>query len=143
MSHYLIQEIKATPNIEVRPHAQVVGVEGESCLEAITIEDTATGERTTAPARTLHVFIGGHPRTDWLGDALLCDEQGFILTGPDLVVDDQCPPGWPLEREPYMLETSIPGVFAAGDVRSGSVKRVASAVGEGAMAVQFIHKYLG
>ena len=142
MSHYLVQEIKATPSIEVRPHTQVVAVDGDVCLEAMTIENTETGETTIVPARTLHVFIGGHPRTDWLDGALLCDEQGFILTGQDLVVDDECPPGWPLERQPYMLETSIPGIFAAGDVRSGSVKRVASAVGEGAMAVQFIHKYL-
>ncbi len=142
MSHYLIQQLAERPNVEVRTNVEVVAARGESQLEGLTIADRSTGATEELPASWLFVFIGAAPRTNWLGDVVRRDERGFIITGPDLEVDGRPPPGWPLERDPYYLEASVPGVFAAGDVRHQSVKRVASAVGEGAMAVTLIHRYL-
>jgi thioredoxin reductase (NADPH) len=143
MSQYLIDQIAATPNIAVRCHASVIEAHGETHLEAITIAAAET--RETLPTKSLFIFIGALPRTDWLAGTLERDEQGFILSGPDLPRDGRKPRDswrWTVEREPYLLETSTPGIFVAGDVRRGSVKRVASSVGEGAIAVQFIHQYL-
>lgn len=143
MSEYLVTRIETAPNIEVRTCAEVVAVEGGDRLERVVIADTRNGERETAPASRLFVFIGASPLTDWLGDHFLRDERGFLRTGPALLDDEgRPPPSWPLTRDPYHLESSVPGVFVAGDVRAESVKRVASAVGEGAMAVTLIHRYL-
>ena len=142
MSRYLIDQIERVPNIEVRTCTEVVeGVGGEH-LELLTLRNNLTGETETVPASWLFVFIGAAPRTDWLDGCLDRDPRGFVLTGPDLVVDGHPPPGWTLDRDPYHLEASVPGVFVAGDVRAESVKRVASAVGEGAMAVTLVHRYL-
>ena len=107
------------------------------------MQDVRTGEHTTVPAGHLFVFIGGEPRTSWLDGVLVRDDRGFLPTGPGLVDDGHRPGGWALDREPYLLESSVPGVFVAGDVRAESVKRVASAVGEGALAVTLVHRYLG
>jgi len=142
MSAYLVQQIAERPNIVVRSGVEVVGASGRDHLERLTLRDRETGGDEEVDAHFLFVFIGAAPRTDWLGDTVGRDERGFILTGPDLLVDGKPPPGWPLERHPYYLESSLPGVFAAGDVRHESVKRVASAVGEGAMAVTLVHRYL-
>jgi thioredoxin reductase (NADPH) len=142
MSRYLIDQIDAVPNIEVRTCTQVVEGAGDDHLETLTLRNNATGETETVPATWLFVFIGAAPRTDWLDGCLDRDRRGFVLAGPDLVVDGKRPAGWSLDRDPYHLETSVPGVFVAGDVRADSVKRVASAVGEGAMAVTLVHRYL-
>jgi thioredoxin reductase (NADPH) len=160
MSQYLIDQIAATDNIRVRPRTQVAEVHGDGHLEAITLACPG-GERTTERATSLFIFIGAAPRTDWLADRVQRDEHGFLLTGGDLHReapaaaavreaardgDVERPqrrvPGWPLAREPFLLETNVPGLFCAGDVRHQSVKRVASAVGEGSIAVQFTHRYL-
>jgi thioredoxin reductase (NADPH) len=119
----------------------VVSAEGSDHLEWLTIRNVKTGETERVPANGLFVFIGATPRTEWLANSVVRDAQGFILSGFDLIHDGRLRSDWPLQREPYFLETSTPGVFVAGDVRKGSVKRIASAVGEGAMAVQFIHQY--
>ncbi|GAA3418384.1 FAD-dependent oxidoreductase [Streptosporangium vulgare] len=140
MSHYLIEQISRIPNIEVHTETEVVGAEGEGHMERITLKGPE-GERTVE-AEWLFVFIGAQPITDWLGETIERDERGFVLTGPDLTADENRPRNWPLRREPYHLETNVPGVFAAGDVRADSIKRVASAVGEGAMAVALVHRYL-
>ena len=142
MSQYLIAQIQNTPNIVVRTHAQVASVEGESTLEAVTIVDPTSRQSARLLAQAMFVFIGAAPHTEWLDDVVERDPQGFILSGPQLVHDGKRPRGWPLVRDPFWLETSVPGIFVAGDVRHRSVKRVASAVGEGSMAVQFIHQYL-
>jgi thioredoxin reductase (NADPH) len=142
MSQYLIDQIAETSNITVKTYTSVIEVKGEKCLEAITIKNNRTGEIQTLPATSLFIFIGAAPRTEWLDGIVQRDDRGFILTGPDLLRDGQHVPGWNLERDPYLLETNIPGIFAVGDVRHGSVKRVASGVGEGAICVQFIHQYL-
>jgi thioredoxin reductase (NADPH) len=142
MSQYLIQQIADLPNVHVRGCAEVVGASGSDHLERLRIADLANGGEEELVASWLFVFIGAAPCTDWLGKEILRDENGFVLTGPDLLTDGQPPAGWRLERQPYFLETSVPGVFAAGDVRGQSVKRVASAVGEGAMAVTLVHRYL-
>jgi thioredoxin reductase (NADPH) len=137
MSHYLIEQIAALPNVEVRTGAQAVAAEGEDGhLRALRIR-TANGTETVENADACFVFIGAAPRTDWLEGVVARDERGFILAGPD--VRER---GWPLSRDPYVLETSVPGVFVAGDVRMRSIKRLASAVGEGSMAVSLIHEYL-
>ncbi|MGY1802552.1 FAD-dependent oxidoreductase [Blastococcus sp. SYSU D00922] len=143
MSSYLIEQIAGIENISVRSCCTVVGAQGDGHLEAITVQDANTGERETLPASHLFVFIGGAPRTDWLDGAVARDEHGFIRTGPALLSDGRRPEGWGPDRDPYLLEASLPGVFVAGDVRCDSVKRVASAVGEGAMAVTLVHRYLG
>lgn len=142
MSHYLVERIEAHDRIEVRTRANIVETHGEDHLEAVTVEAAGTQERL--PAASVFIFIGALPRTDWLEGVLARDDRGFILTGPDLRMVPDGQPRWPLpDREPFLLETSLPGVFAAGDVRHESIKRVASAVGDGAMAVQFVHQYLG
>jgi thioredoxin reductase (NADPH) len=142
MSHYLIEQIRDRPNIEVKMQHEIVWADGDEHLEQLRLIDRATGIEEKVDTTWLFVLIGAAPGTEWLGDTVRRDERGFILAGPDLVVDGKLPPDWPLERQPYFLETSVPGVFVAGDVRSQSVKRVASAVGEGAMAVSLIHRYL-
>jgi len=142
MSRYLIDQIDNMDNVEVRTCTEVVGGEGDEHLEILTLRNNATGESESVRASWLFVFIGAAPRTDWLDGCLDRDTRGFVLTGPDLVVDGRRPAGWTLERDPYHLEASVPGVFVAGDVRADSVKRVASAVGEGAMAVTLVHRYL-
>ncbi|MEU8032589.1 FAD-dependent oxidoreductase [Streptomyces sp. NPDC049099] len=142
MSHYLIQQINEAPNISVRPHTVVDAAHGSDHLEQLTLRHTVTGESERVDAQWMFVFIGAAPLTDWLGDAVLRDERGFILAGPDLTADGRAPAGWELDRAPYHLETSVPGVFVAGDARAESAKRVASAVGEGAMAVMLVHRYL-
>ncbi|KJV04428.1 FAD-dependent oxidoreductase [Rhodococcoides fascians] len=142
MSYYLIKQIEENPKISVRPCTEVVGVSGDGHLEQIVLHNRATDETTTVDAQYLFLFIGAAPRTDWLDGVLVRDDHGFVVTGPDLVVDGRGPAGWTPARLPHHLETSVPGVFAAGDVRSDSAKRVASAVGEGAMAVMLVHRYL-
>ncbi|OXM63971.1 MULTISPECIES: FAD-dependent oxidoreductase [Amycolatopsis] len=142
MSHYLIEQIEAIGNIHVRTRTTVLRAHGSDHLEALTLCDEEQGITETVPTGHLFVFIGAAPRTEWLGDDVLRDEHGFVCTGADLVVEGRRPPGWTLDRDPHHLESSIPGVFVAGDVRSQSVKRVASAVGEGAMAVSLVHRYL-
>lgn len=139
MSRYLIDRLEATPNVALRPHAEVVEVHGGTRLEGLTIADRVTGDTDKIPAGALFVFIGMAPRTEWLPDEVRRDPGGFVLTGADIARDGRV---WPLAREPMPLESSLPGLFAAGDVRSGSGKRVAVAVGEGAMAVRFVHEYL-
>ncbi|MER7825150.1 FAD-dependent oxidoreductase [Streptomyces sp. NPDC096097] len=142
MSRYLIDEIDRTPNIEVKVRTTVVRLDGEEHLERLTLHDADTGEDTEIPARFMFTFIGARPHTDWLAGVVERDEYGFVLTGSDLISNGgELPAEWSLERAPYPLETSVPGVFAAGDVRAHSVKRVASGVGEGAMAVSLIHRY--
>jgi thioredoxin reductase (NADPH) len=143
LSQYLVERISAAPNIEVVPHTEVVALHGDELLESITLADCRTRERRDAKTHWLFVCIGGTPQTDW-ADAVgvIRDEAGYVVTGPDLASGGKLPARWPLDRAPFYLETSVPGVFAAGDVRHGSVKRVASAVGEGAMAVAFVHRYL-
>jgi thioredoxin reductase (NADPH) len=140
MSDYLIREIGATPNVDVCYRVQVTDGTGTSHLQSLVLEDTTSGARRSVPADALFILIGSQPRTEWLGASVARDQWGFILTGPDL-------PGgtgtrWPPGRPPLPLETSLPGVFAAGDVRQGSVKRVASAVGEGAVTIPLVHRYL-
>ena len=142
MSQYLINEIGATRNIDVQVNSSVIEAHGEESLEALTIANSKTGEVKTVPAKALFIFIGAMPRTDWLAGIVERDEQGFILSGPVLVSGGRRPEGWTLDRDPFLLETSVSGIFVAGDVRSGSVKRVASGVGEGSVTVQFIHHYL-
>jgi len=142
MSQYLIDQIKATPNINLWTHASVAEVHGDSHLEEISVLCSDTGKTERVPASSMFIFIGALPRTDWLGDRVKRDERGFLLTGPDLMQDRQRPQGWTPNRDPFLLETNVPGIFAVGDVRHGSVKRVASGVGEGSVAVQFIHQYL-
>ncbi|MFC3502593.1 FAD-dependent oxidoreductase [Micromonospora krabiensis] len=142
MSRYLIDQLDRIDQVTVHPYTQVVSADGGDHLERLTLCDARTGERRTVDTSWLFVFIGAEPRTDWLDGVLVRDARGFIVTGPDLVTGGQRPPGWSLSRDPYHLETSLPGVFAAGDVRAQSVKRVASAVGEGAMAVSLVHRYL-
>ena len=142
MSSYLIEQIAAIDTIEVRVNTTVVSCDGREHLECVTLIDTATGEAQQIDAGHLFVFIGAAPLTDWLPPELARDPAGFIRTGPELVIDGQRPTSWDADRDPYLLESSIPGVFVAGDVRSESVKRVASAVGEGALAVTLVHRYL-
>jgi thioredoxin reductase (NADPH) len=142
MSHYLIQQIEESPNIQVRARTVVEEVHGEGRLERLTLRDVDTGETEQVDAQWVFVFIGAAPLTGWLDGTVLRDERGFILAGPDLTADGRPPEGWELDRPPYHLETNVPGVFVAGDARSESAKRVASAVGEGAMAVMLVHRYL-
>jgi thioredoxin reductase (NADPH) len=142
MSQYLIDQIQQTPNIQLWTHTSVAEVHGETHLEEVSVLCSDTGKTERVPASSMFIFIGALPRTDWLGDVVERDDRGFILTGPDLVWNGKRPKGWALDRDPFLLETNIPGLFAVGDVRHGSVKRVASGVGEGSVAVQFIHQYL-
>ena len=142
MSEYLVKQIEDNPNIEVRVNSGVAAAFGEDHLERLTIKNSKTGDEETASARSLFIFIGAAPKTEWLDGVVERDERGFILSGPDLIRDGKRPKNWTEDRDPYLLETSVPGIFVAGDVRYGSVKRVASGVGEGSIAVQFIHRYL-
>ncbi len=142
MSQYLVDEIRAQPTVRVWLNAQITEAEGETQLERITILHSDTGEREIVPTRAIFIFIGAQPRTDWLDTVLKRDEYGFILAGPDLMPNGKRPSDWPLDRDPFLLESSVPGIFVAGDVMHQSVKRVASAVGGGAIAVQFVHQYL-
>jgi thioredoxin reductase (NADPH) len=142
MSQYLIDQIKETPNIQLWTHASVAEVHGETHLKEISVLCSDTNKVERVPASAMFIFIGALPRTDWLAGIVERDERGFLLTGPDLMHGGQRPRGWALDRDPFLLETNVPGIFAVGDVRHGSVKRVASGVGEGSVAVQFIHQYL-
>jgi thioredoxin reductase (NADPH) len=142
MSQYLIDQIDAIDNIEVLSLAEVVRVDGGDRLESVTYHCRDQGETINVPAAALYIFIGAVPHADLVADVVARDRVGFILTGQDVLSDGKRPKGWKLRRDPFYLETSIPGIFAAGDVRHGSVKRVASAVGEGAVAVSLIHQYL-
>jgi len=142
MSYYLIKRIADIPNITVRTCTEVTGASGEDHLEGLTLRDTATGTTETVDAQWLYLFIGAEPLTGWLDGVVVRDTRGFVVAGPDLSAGGERPRGWPLDRMPYYLETSVPGVFVAGDARAESAKRVASAVGEGAMAVMLVHRYL-
>ena len=143
LSQYLVDRILAHPRIEVLTYSQVTALDGDTELRQITITNKKTGEQRTFATKWLFLCLGGLPRTEWAGDIGACrDDEGYLITGPDLQRSGKYPESWPLNRTPYYLETSIPGLFAAGDVRHGSVKRCASAVGEGAMAVTFVHRYL-
>jgi thioredoxin reductase (NADPH) len=142
MSYYLIQQIAAIDNIEIRTGTAVVQAHGDDHLEAVTLHDSKSGTRITLPGEHLFIFIGAEPKTEWLDGAVVRDPRGFVYTGPDLVTEGRRPVGWDRDRDPYYLESSVPGIFAAGDVRANSVKRVASAVGEGAMAVTLVHTFL-
>lgn len=142
MSQYLVERIEQTPNIEVQLRATVAAVLGDGHLEEIVVCDIPTGHEERHPADAFFIFIGALPQTEWLNGLVKRDKNGFVLAGPQLMEQGKPPKGWPLERDPYLLETSVPGVFVVGDVRSASVKRVASAVGEGSIAVQMIHQYL-
>jgi thioredoxin reductase (NADPH) len=142
MSEYLILELEQIPNVQVRLGVEVIDGDGSDRLEAVTIRDRTTGSTERIPTAGLFVLIGGEPHTSWLEGTVARNAQGYVLTGPDLVTSTT-PRSWPLLRPPLHLETNIPGVFAIGDVRFRSVKRVASAVGEGASVVQLVHQYLG
>ena len=142
MSQYLIDQIHATENIIVRTCCSVVEAQGDTHLSSITIEDANTGKRETVSASSLFIFIGAMPYTDWLDGVVERDAQGFILAGTDVMQGGKRPKGWKLNRDPFLLESSVPGIFVAGDVRHGSIKRVAAGVGEGSMAVQFVHRHL-
>jgi thioredoxin reductase (NADPH) len=143
LSKYLIDRIQSTPNMEVLTETEVTALHGDRVLEEITLKNRGTGQEQTCKTNWLFVCIGGDPRTDWAVEAGIArDDAGYLVTGPDLMQNGKPPEGWPLRRSPYYLETNVPGMFAAGDVRHGSVKRCASAVGEGAMSVMFVHRYL-
>ena len=142
MSDYLVRQIEARDDIEVLLDTNVISVEGKDHLERITAKNAVTGETQTFSAHSLFIFIGAAPKTGWLDGVVERDERGFILSGPDLMQDGKRPKGWRPDRDPFLLETSVPGIFVAGDVRHGSVKRCASAVGEGSIAIQFVHQYL-
>lgn len=143
MSQYLVEQIKQTSNIHVELNSEVTEVFGTERLEELALYCATSGDTQKIPVASLFIFIGAAPGTDWLNNAVERDEKGFILTGSDLMKGGKLPKGWPLEREPWLLEASVPGIFVAGDVRYRSIKRVASGVGEGANAVQFVHQYLG
>ena len=142
MSQYLIDQIEATENIEVLLRTEVVEAIGKDRLEAITIVNKDTGETETVPAAAMFLFIGAVPHSDLVAGVVERNQAGFILTGPDLIQNGRRPKNWKLKRDPYLLETSVPGIFAAGDVRQGAVRRVASAVGQGAIAISLVHQYL-
>lgn len=142
MSAYLVDQIGVTPNITVRTNVTVPAIHGGETLQSVDVADRADGTRETLPVAAMFVFIGQAPRTDWLGDLVERDEAGFVLTGAELPRTGEHPKGWKITRQPFLLETNVPGIFCAGDVRSSSVKRIASAVGEGAMAVRFVHQHL-
>jgi thioredoxin reductase (NADPH) len=138
MSHYLIDQLASRPNVSVLFHTEVVAAQGETSLESIDVRNSATGDTTTLDSGGLFLFIGADAETAWLPSEIALDSHGYVLTGPDMQATGE----WPLDRDPYLLETSVPGIFACGDVRSGPVKRVAQAVGEGSMAIAFVHQFL-
>jgi thioredoxin reductase (NADPH) len=138
MSAYLIDQLRTRPNIFVRTRTQVVAARGDASLEAIDVGTADTGETTRLESGGLFIFIGADAETDWLPPEIALDPKGFVLTGPDAAASGR----WELDRDPYLLETSVPGIFACGDVRFSPVKRVAAAVGEGSMAIAFVHQYL-
>jgi thioredoxin reductase (NADPH) len=143
LSQYLIDRIRASTNVEVLTRTEVTKLDGNSQLQAITLKDSNTGQERRVATHWLFVCIGGVPHTEWAPEVgVIRDERGYLITGPDLFHNGRRPPSWPLDRDPYYLETNVPGIFAVGDVRHGAVKRCASAVGEGAMAVAFVHRYL-
>jgi thioredoxin reductase (NADPH) len=142
MSQYLIDQIEKTPNIAVQFRSRVTEAQGNSKLDALTIANDQSGEAKTVPAIALFIFIGAMPHTSAIAELIECDERGFILSGPDLIANGRRPRNWPLQRDPFLLETNVPGIFVAGDVRHGSIKRVASAVGEGSIAIELVHQYL-
>jgi thioredoxin reductase (NADPH) len=141
MSQYLVERIRSVPTIEIRLRTEVAVASGEGHLETLTLRDRDSGATEDVATSWLFVFIGAAPRTDWLGPDVVRDDLGFVLTGPELAASE-AGPRWPLARPPLALESSVPGLFAAGDVRLDSMKRVASAVGEGAMSVYLVHRYL-
>jgi thioredoxin reductase (NADPH) len=142
MSQYLVNQIQANPKIEVRLRTLVESVAGDARLESLTFRDLEHDQAETLPAAAMFIFIGAVPHSECVADLVECNHAGFIITGSDLMLDDSRPKGWTLKRDPYLLETSMQGIFAAGDVRQGAVRRVASAVGEGAIAVSLVHQYL-
>jgi len=142
MSKYLIDQLQATPNIHIEFNSSVVEAHGDNHLEAISVHCSVTNEVNKVTANSLFIMIGAAPNTDWLGKIVERDERGFILSGPLLMRDGKRPKGWTLDRDPALLETNVPGIFVVGDVRHGSVKRVASGVGEGSVAISFVHQYL-
>lgn len=141
-ANYLVENISRTPNIQVIPNTDVIACSGSSILENITLKDAVTGDEKTVPAKALFIYIGARPSTTWLNGTVLKDEKGFILCGNDLSKDKSFTALWKLNREPFMSETSIPGIFASGDVRFGAMTGISSAVGEGAMAIRFVRKFL-
>jgi thioredoxin reductase (NADPH) len=142
MSQYLVDRIESAPNIDVLLRTEILRAEGEGHLEQLVLGNVDTGEETTAATSGLFIFIGAAPHSDFLDGVVRRTSRGFVLTGPDLQIDGEWPPEWPLERDPFPLETSVPGIFAAGDVKEGAVRRVATAVGQGAVAVSLVHQYL-
>jgi thioredoxin reductase (NADPH) len=140
MSRYLIRRIEENPAIVLRPHTQIVGLDGNGSLERVQWRDDQTGEIESHDIGHLFIMTGAVPNTRWLGGCVVLDENGFVKTGPDLSPEELERAKWPLARRPYLLETSRPGIFAVGDVRGGNLKRVASAVGEGSIAVAFVHQ---
>ena len=142
MSQYLVDQIRATPNIDVRLDSEIVDATGEGRLEGLTLRNRTTDETETVVAAGLFIFVGAVPHSEFLEGVVLRNKRGFVLTGPDLKTDGEWPTEWPLDRDPLPMETSVPGIFAAGDVREGVVRRVASAVGQGAVAVSLVHRYL-
>jgi thioredoxin reductase (NADPH) len=139
MSQYLIGRIEAHPRIQIHFLTQITGLRGAAHLDSVEWRDDSLGVNVTRPIRHVFVMAGAAPRTEWLEDSFLLDKRGFIVTGPDLAGYADCK--WPLDRSPLLLETSVPGIFAVGDARAGSVKRVASAVGEGSIAVHLVHRF--
>ena len=142
MSQYLIDQINSTENISVMMNSEVVSMEGSDHLETITIKSNKSDDTETVMADAIFIFIGAVPHTDFVKDTIELDKSGFILTGQDLMHDGRRPKNWNQKRDPFLLETSVPGIFAAGDVRHGVVRRVASAVGQGSVAISMVHKYL-
>jgi thioredoxin reductase (NADPH) len=141
-ANYLVENINKAPNIKVLPHTEVASVSGEKILEKITLKSSQTGEECTVPAKALFIYIGARPGTSWLNEIVLKNEKGFIITGSELMKEKSFQACWKLEREPFMTETSVPGIFASGDVRFKALTGISSAVGEGAMAIRFVRKYL-
>jgi thioredoxin reductase (NADPH) len=141
-ANYLVENISKTPNIKILPHTEVIAVAGDKVLEQITLKDATTGEEKTLPAKAVFIYIGAKPGTSWVEGLVFKNEKGFILTGMELMKEKAFQSCWKLEREPYVCEASIPGIFVAGDVRYGALTGISSAVGEGAMAVRFVRKYL-
>jgi thioredoxin reductase (NADPH) len=141
-ANYLVENISKTQNIRVLPHMEVICVTGDKIMERITLKNSATGEECNVPAKALFIYIGARPGTAWLNNIVLKNEKGFIITGTELTKEKSFNSFWKLEREPYMPETSVPGIFASGDVRYNALTGISSAVGEGAMAIRFVRKYL-